>query len=64
MLSKETENILAKFIINLYEGEKSVEIAKKNLANSYNFDAYQIFNRLDRERKNFIDEYNIAEFLK
>jgi len=64
MLSKETEHLVAKLFINLFEGEKSVEIARKNLANSNDFDAYQIFQRLDRERKNFVDEYNLAEFLR
>lgn len=64
MLTKETENLVAKLFINLFEGEKSVELARKNLANSTDFDAYQIFQRLDRERKNFIDEYNLAEILR
>jgi hypothetical protein len=64
MLSKETEILLAKLIVNLFEGEKSVEIARKDLAESEEFDAYQIFQRLDRERKNFIDEYDIAQFLR
>jgi len=64
MLSKETEVLLAKLFVNLFEGEKSVEIARTNLAASDEFDAYQIFQRLDRERKNFVDEYNLAEFLR
>lgn len=64
MLSKETETLVAKLFINLFEGEKSVELARRNLANSKDFDAYQIFQRLDRERKNFVDEYNLAEFLR
>lgn len=64
MLSKETETLIAKLFVNLFEGEKSVEIARRNLADSKDFDAYQIFQRLDRERKNFVDEYNLAEFLR
>jgi len=64
MLSKETETFVAKLFVNLFEGEKSVESARRNLANSKDFDAYQIFQRLDRERKNFVDEYNLAEFLR
>jgi hypothetical protein len=64
MLSRETETLLAKLLANLFEGEKSVETARRNLADSKDFDAYQIFQRLDRERKNFVDEYNLAEFLR
>ena len=64
MLSKETETLVAKLFINLFEGERSVELARRNLADSKDFDAYKIFQRLDRERKNFVDEYNLAEFLR
>lgn len=64
MLSIETEARVVKLFINLFEGEKSTEYSREVLANLRDFDAYQIFQRLDRERKNCIDEYNIIDFLK
>jgi len=64
MLSIETEARVVKLFINLFEGEKSVEYARENLANQREFDAYQSFQRIDREKKNYVDEYNIVDFLK
>jgi hypothetical protein len=64
MLSIETEARVVKLFINLFEGEKSVELCRENLAVQRDFDAYQIFQRVDRERKNYVDEYNIVDFLK
>ena len=64
MLSIETEARVTKLFINLFEGERSVEISRENLAIQRNFDVYQIFQRIDREGKNYIDEYNVVDFLK
>ena len=64
MLSIETEARVIKLFINLFEGERTVELTRENLAIQRDFDAYQIFQRVDRERKNFVDEYNIVDFLK
>ena len=64
MLSIETEARVVKLFINLFEGEKTVELSRENLAIQRDFDAYQIFQRVDRERKNYVDEYNIVDFLK
>ena len=64
MLSIETEARVTKLFINLFEGERSSEISRENLAIQRDFDAYQIFQRIDRERKNYIDEYNLVDFLR
>lgn len=64
MLSIETEARLAKLFVNLFEGEKAVEYTRENLASLREFDAFQTFTRVDRERKNHIDEYNLVDFLK
>ena len=55
---------VVKLLINLSEGERSSEFSRQTLALQRDFDAYQIFQRIDRERKNYIDEFNIVEFLK
>lgn len=64
MLSIETESRVAKLFVNLFEGEKSVEISRNLLTDQIKFDAFHIFSKLDRENKNFIDEYDIVNFLK
>ncbi len=64
MLSIETESRVAKLFVNLFEGEKSVETSRILLADQLQFDAYHIFTRLDRENKNYVDEYNLVDFLK
>ena len=64
MLSIETETRLAKFFLNLAEGEKSVEITRQVLADQKEFDPYQTFIRLDKENKNYIDAFNVVDFLK
>ena len=56
MLTNETERRVRNLFVNLFEGEKSVEICRENLAIQREFDAYQIFQRFDRERKNYVDE--------
>ena len=64
MLSIETDKRLAKLMMQLAEGERTVEITRQVLSDLYDFDAYQIFKNLDVEGKNRIDSLNIIEFLK
>ena len=64
MLSIETDKRLAKLMMQLAEGERTIEIARQVLSDLYDFDAYQIFKNLDIEGKNRIDAINIIEFLK
>jgi hypothetical protein len=64
MLSIETEARVAKLFLNLADGEKSIEINRQVLADQLDFDPYQTFRRLDTENKNYVDEFNIVDFLK
>jgi hypothetical protein len=64
MLSIETEARVAKLLLSLADGEKSVDITRQVLAEQLDFDAYQVFKKLDREGKNYIDEFNLVDFLK
>lgn len=64
MLSIETEARVAKLFLNLADGEKAVEINRQVLSEQIDFDAYQIFKRLDTQGKNSIDEFDIVDFLK
>jgi hypothetical protein len=64
MLSLETETRITKLFVNLFEGEKLAEISRNVLNDQLQFDAFHIFNELDRDNKNFIDDYDIVEYLK
>ena len=46
MLSVETEARVAKLLLSLAEGERSVEISRQVLSDNYDFDPYQIFRLL------------------
>jgi Ca2+-binding EF-hand superfamily protein len=64
MNSIETEKRLSKLMMQLAEGERTIEISRQVLSDLYDFNAYQIFKNLDIEGKNRIDVNNIIEFLK
>ena len=62
--SIETEKRLSKLMMQLAEGERTIEISRQVLSDLYDFDAYQIFKNLDIEGKNRIDSINIIDYLK
>ena len=64
MISIETQARLAKLLLNMADGEKSVEVTRQVLSEQIDFDCYKAFKRLDRESKNYVDAYNIVDFLK
>jgi hypothetical protein len=64
MVSYETEEKLTRLLIRLADGEKSVEILRSVLSDLKEFDPYLIFKCLDKENKNYIDAYNLVDFLK
>jgi AGCS family alanine or glycine:cation symporter len=64
MLSVETEARVAKLLLSLAEGERTVEISRQVLSDNYDFDPYQIFRALDTECKNRVNACNILNFLK
>lgn len=64
MLSLEMQGLLAKFLINICEAEESIDNLRKNFENFNEFDYYQAFQLIDKEKKNHINEYNIVEFLR
>ena len=59
MLSVETEARVAKLLLSLAEGERTVEISHQVLSDNYDFDPYQIFRALNTECKNKVNSYNI-----
>jgi hypothetical protein len=63
-LSYGTENLVAKLLLTIADGEKAVEVIRQVLADQIDFDAYDAFCYFDREGKNYVDEYNFVDFLK
>jgi hypothetical protein len=64
MISYETEEKFVRLLTRLADGEKSIEILRSVLSDLKEFDPYLIFKYIDKEEKNYIDEYNIVDFLK
>ncbi len=64
MLSFGTENLITKLCLVIADGEKAVEVIRQVLSDQRDFDPYNTFCFLDRDGKNYIDEYDIQNFLK
>ena len=64
MISIETEARVARLLLSLAEGERTVEISRQVLSDNFDFDAYQVFKFLDVECKNRVDSINIVDFLR
>ena len=64
MCSPETEKKLAKILMILAEGERSIEISRQVLSDLKEFDSFQIFKNIDIEDNNKIDCYSIINYLR
>ena len=62
MLTPETEKLIIKFLLEISKKEREVEINRQVLAQNSNFDIFQLFSYMDREKKNYIDTFNIMDF--
>ena len=63
MLSIQTEARVVKLLLEIAKGENAVESARRMMTNNYDFDAYQIFDFLDMEKKNRIDSIDIINYM-
>ena len=63
MLSEDTQNILARILFALAEGERNVEDARKEIANEDNYDIQTIFKVLDNNGDNFITPKDLQNYL-
>ncbi len=62
MFSYETQKLIIKLLLLISKKEKEVEINRQILAQNPYFDIYQLFCFMDREKKNYIDTFNIMDF--
>ena len=63
MLSPDTQNLLARILLALAEGERSVEEARKEISNEDSYDIQAIFRVLDNNRDNYITPKDIQKYL-
>ena len=64
MISNETSYLIGNLFFQLFKEQKIMEYKRIALSELDIFDGYLIFQHIDKERKNYINDYNIAEFLK
>ena len=62
MSFSEIEIRLSKLLMEIAEGERSIEITRRVLSDCIEFDSYQIFKNLDYNRKNAISPKNIIDY--
>ena len=64
MLSIETESRIARLLLLLARKERDVEFKRVELAQQVQFNVYQVFCYLDKERKNAVCVVDILDFLR
>ena len=62
MLSEETESKIIKLLKTIAEGENSIEVSRKLLSDSPEFDPHQIFINLTPKGKEFITPLDLIEY--
>ena len=63
MLSIQAEARVVKLLLEIAKSENAIESARRMMTNNYDFDAYQIFNFLDIEKKNRLDSLDIVNYM-
>jgi len=63
MLSYETRNKLADYLLAVSDGERQIEIVRQILAEQKDFEPYAAFKRIDRHRRGSIGTLEILNFL-
>ena len=63
MLSSDTQNLLARILLSLAEGERKIEEARKEISNEDSYDIQAIFRTLDNNGDNFITPKDIQKYL-
>ena len=63
MLSSQINNLGKKLLLTIVNKEKEIEINRQLLAQNIDFDLFQIYSLLDKEKKNYINSSNLIEFL-
>ena len=63
-MKTQTKILISDFFYTIAKGESRLEYLKQNLNNLNDFDPFILFNRLDQNRKNFLNETNFINFIQ
>mmetsp|Transcript_7232 Transcript_7232/g.5498 ORF Transcript_7232/g.5498 Transcript_7232/m.5498 type:complete len:107 (-) Transcript_7232:557-877(-) len=63
-LTFETSRILKNFLLEVARHEQKIELIRQRLAGMDNFEPYVAFQRIDRNRNDFVVAEEIKDFLK
>ena len=64
MLSREIQSKISEIFTSLAETERDVEITRQVLTENNEYNSYQIFCYLDSDKKNYIEELDIINYLQ
>ena len=64
MLSREIQSKISEIFISLAEAERDVEITRQVLTENKEYNPYQIFCFLDSDKKNYVEELDIINYLQ
>ena len=64
MLSREIQSKISDIFISLAEAERDVEITRQVLTENKEYNPYQIFCFLDSDKKNYVEELDIINYLQ
>ena len=64
MLSRKIQSKISDIFISLAEAERDVEITRQVLTENKDYNSYQIFYYLDSDKKNYIEDLDIINYLK
>jgi hypothetical protein len=64
MFSIETEARIAKIFLAIIDGEQISDSIRQLLAQQKDFDPFNTFGILDKDNKNYLNEYDILSFFK
>ena len=64
MLSREVQSKISDIFISIAEAERDIEITRQVLTENKDYNSYQIFCYLDSDKKNYVEELDIMNYLK
>ena len=64
MLGYESEQRLKKLLVAVGDGEQSLEASRQRLCQIRDFSPQSAFQRMDRSSKNYVQSYDILNFLR
>ena len=64
MISRETQMKISDILISLAEVERDVEVTRQVITENREYNAFQIFSYIDSDKKNYVEELDIINYLQ